>query len=94
MPKFAVILEGRNFPIVTDQGVQLLGFYATRKVKAENEQEAALTAMEMVRSDPELLSVVDRDKTTQPKLFVKSTETIGWFEDMKASGYTFFPMKS
>lgn len=94
MPKYAVILEGRNFPIVTDKGVQLLGFYATRKVKAENEEEAALMAMEMVRSDPELLAVVDRDKTTQPKLFVKSTETIGWWGDMKSSGYTFFPMKA
>ncbi|MFL0806823.1 MAG: hypothetical protein K6L60_06000 [Oceanobacter sp.] len=94
MPKYAVILEGRNFPVVTDKGVQLLGFYATRKVKAGDEQEAALTAMEMVRSDPELLSVVDRDKTTQPKLFVKNTEAISWWDDMKSSGYTFFPMKT
>ena len=94
MPKYAVILEGRDFPIITDKGVQRLGFYATRKVKANDEQQAVLVAMEQVRSDPELLAVVDRDKATSPKLFVKTTEKMGWFEDMKASGYTFFPMKS
>jgi len=94
MAKYAVILEGRNFPIVTDTGVQILGFYATRKVEAPNEQDAALAAMEQVRSDPQLLAVIDRDKTVKPRLFVKSTETLSWWGDMKSSGYTFFPMKT
>lgn len=94
MPKYAVILEGRNFPIITDKGVRMLGFYVTRKVKAENEQEAVMIAMEHVRTDPELLTVVDRNKASNPKLFVKSTETLGWYGDTKSTGYTFFPMKA
>lgn len=94
MPRFAIVLEGKNFPIVTDTGVQVLGFYTTRKLKAETEQQAVLMALEQVKTDPQLLAVIDRDKTSSPRLFMKSAHTLAWWEDMKSSGYTFFPMQT
>lgn len=49
MPKYSVLLEGENFSILQNDGSQLFGFYATRKVKAKNEAEAELLAIALIR---------------------------------------------
>ena len=94
MPKYSVLLEGENFPLKLEGETRLYGFYTTRRVKAENEEQAELIAVAEVKSDESLLSSIDREFEVEPKIFLESISKISWWSRLKKTGYTFYPMDS
>ena len=57
MKTWRVLLRGENFPLDTQQGAPLMGFYATRWVAAPDEQGAFAAAVEQLREAPELSGI-------------------------------------
>ena len=91
MAKYSVFLKGENFPLKLEGETKLYGFYTTRRVKAKNEEEAELMAVAAIKSDPKLLSSVDRDFEAEPRIYMESIRKIGWWSRVKITGYTFYP---
>ncbi len=93
MTKYSVCLEGENFPLKLEEETKLYGFYTTRRVKAQDEKEAELTAVAEIKSDASLLSSIDREFEAEPKIYLGSICKIGWWSRLKKTGYTFYPME-
>ncbi|MFK8068090.1 MAG: hypothetical protein AB8D52_07585 [Gammaproteobacteria bacterium] len=94
MPKFSVLLEGQNFPLVLDDETKLYGFYVTRKVLANDQKEAELAAVNSVKNDQKLLSTIDREYDAEPRLFMESIHKLHWWSRLNVTGYSFYPMDS
>jgi hypothetical protein len=92
MPKYSVLLEGENFSILQDEGSQLFGFYATRKVKAKDEFEAGLLAINLVKEDETLLDNIDPKSNIESLVKVDNISILKWWNRLNASGFTFFRM--
>ncbi len=93
MSKFQVKLQGENFPIVWEGRTEMLGFYATRAVKAGSESEAELIAVDMVKSDSLLIGTMDLTIDSDPKIYLVSIAKLGWWCRLGGEGYTFYPME-
>ena len=93
MPKYTVLLEGENFPIIQSDGSQLFGFYATRKVKAKDESEAELIAITLVKEDETILENIDPKSNIESLVKVDSVSKLKWWSRLNASGFTFFHME-
>lgn len=93
MPKYSVLLEGENFSILQDDDSKLFGFYATRKVKANNETEAELLAIALIREDENLLENIDPKSSIESLVRVDSVSKLKWWNRLSVSGFTFFPME-
>ena len=72
---------------------QLFGFYTTRKVKASDEKQAELLAVELIKKDPALLAGMDRDLGANPMIYLESISKLRWWSRLGGIGYTFFPME-
>jgi len=94
MPKYSVILEGKNFPILSNGNAELFGFITTRKVKASDLNEAELKAVELIKKDPSLISSLDLDHEVTPEIFLDSIYKLKWWNSLGGKGYTFYKMKS
>lgn len=94
MPKYSVLLEGKNFPLKLKSETMLYGFYTTRRVKAENEEQAELLAVAKIKSDSELTSLIDSAFNSEPRIYCEGIRKIGWWSRLKLTGYTFYPMDS
>ena len=71
MKFFTVLVNGRNFLIETEDGTENLGFYVQVYVKAETEAEAEVKAIEVLRGDENIRSIVKNDKSNPPRMFVE-----------------------
>jgi len=94
MPKYSVILEGKNFPILSNGNTELFGFMTTRKVKANDLNEAELKAVELIKKDPNLMSSLDLNHEVTPEIFLDSIYKLKWWNSLGSKGYTFYKMKS
>lgn len=74
MPVFAVMLRGEGFVIEFDSKPMRCGFYTTRYVRAGNEQDAEIAAVNLVRRDEDLLKSMRRETSSDPLLFAESIE--------------------
>lgn len=93
MPKYEVMLEGKNFPVFVDGKTEVLGFFVTRKVKAVSEKEAELKAVAMVRGDKKLISTLDTSHDAKPKIYLDNINQLSWWSLLGGSGYIFYPME-
>jgi hypothetical protein len=93
MPKYFVLLEGENFPILQGGDYQLFGFYATRKVKAKDKSEAELLAIALIREDEILLENIDPKSNIESLVKVDNVSRLIWWNRLSASGFTFFLME-
>ena len=94
MPKYSVLLEGKNFPIKTGGKTELMGFYTTRRVKASTEKEAELLAVATIKNDASLISTMDKTSEAEPKIYMESITELQWWSRLNSIGYTFFPIES
>ncbi|MBA6339284.1 hypothetical protein H4J57_19030 [Colwellia sp. BRX8-7] len=92
MPKYSVILEGKNFPVLSDGKTELLGFMTTRKVKACDIEEAELKAIELIKQDSSLMSSLDQNHEATPEIYLDSIYALKWWNRLGGKGYTFFNM--
>jgi hypothetical protein len=93
MPKFSVILEGKNFPVASDGNTELLGFVTTRKVEANDLEEAELKAVELIKNDQDLMSNLDQEHEAVPEIFMDSIYKLKWWNRLGGKGYSFFKME-
>jgi hypothetical protein len=54
MRNFVIFLQGDNFQLDVDGETQRAGFFATRRVEAENEEAASDLAIARLLAEPEL----------------------------------------
>ena len=92
--KYGVMLRGENFQIKSATGVENLGFFTTRFVKARTPEEAELVAMEMVRTDKSLLEILFGESKLESKIYLEKMWCERWWKRLGGNGYTFFSMES
>jgi hypothetical protein len=92
MKKYRVFVRGENFLINLDGTDQKLGFYTTRYVESNSEEEAEYAVMDMLRSDPKLRKSVLHDESEPPMMYADEIDEIESFEGIKlpGTGFAFF----
>jgi len=97
MSYFQVLLEGENFFIEFDGKDELLGFVTTRWVKANDQQQAELKAVELVKNDQHLHNLLrtPEGELPSPMIYLSEMCKVNWFTYIKrkpGAGYSFYPM--
>lgn len=87
------MLRGENFLIKFEDKVENLGFYTTRVVKANSTEEAESHAIDLIRNDEGLISMVQK-VSINPKIYLESITKASWWRRLGGKGYTFWPMES
>ena len=54
MRNFVIFMQGENFNLEVDGIIQSAGFFASRRVEAETEEEASSTAITQLLMEPEI----------------------------------------
>jgi hypothetical protein len=93
MPKYSVILEGKNFPMNVEGRRELWGFATTRRVKAKDPEEAELKAVEMIKKDKSLIDAIVKDDPVVPTIYLDSMYKLSWWRRLGGKGYTFYTME-
>ncbi len=78
---YEVIIHGSGFHVQTDEGAVLSGFYATRRVRADDPFEANAHAIAMVQKELTAEEQFGRPEA-QPEgasLLVEECYRVGWF---------------
>jgi hypothetical protein len=91
MKKYRVRLNGQNFNMGAGN---ILGFYTTRWVKAEDPESAKKVAISLIINDDSFIYTIQNDKNDPPKIFLDDLTEVGWFEFLikkPGRGYTFYP---
>jgi hypothetical protein len=96
MKKYQVFVRGENFMMRFDEQDQKLGFYTTVFVEAQDQEDAELQAMELLRNDQKLVSSSLNTKSDSPMMFVESIEELESFQglNLPRTGFSFFSEKS
>jgi len=90
MPRWRVLLEGRNFWLRVDGQLQRLGFYTTRFVDAFDEKAAELMAVQLIRDDPKLGEALN-ERSDPPMICVEQVTRVAVPDSEYANaGYTFY----
>jgi len=66
---------GGNFELNFEGKTNNFGFYTTIIVKANSEEEAEMKAVELIKTDNSLLSMVIRDSEHEPKIHLEKMST-------------------
>lgn len=98
MSCFQVLLEGENFYVEFDGQDELLGFVTTRWVKAKNGKQAELKAMELIKNDTHLRSLLrtSDNELPPPMIYLSEMCKVNWFTYLRhqpGAGYSFYPME-
>jgi len=90
MALFRVLLHGKEFPGVIVGKPNTIGFYTTRFVEADNEKEAEMAALAVLRESPEL-EVPEEHRTSSAKVFVEEMVSVPPnTERVPSAGFTFY----
>ena len=91
--KYKVLVRGDNFWLNLEGENQKLGFYTTRFVEAQNEDEAEEKAIALLRNDPKLRSGVLNEQSDSPVMFAEEIVELNSFDGLKipGTGFIFYP---
>lgn len=85
---------GENFEVRKENGdFDNLGFYTTRVVKAANEKDAELAAVELIKNDMALTNCLNKESERKPMIYLESISKLPIWSKLGGSGYGFFPME-
>ena len=92
MKKYKVLVHGQNFLLDVDGKVKKVGFYTTRFLEANDDQEAEENAISTLRNDPTLRSGVLNEKSDAPMLYVEEIAELDSFEGLTlpGTGFSFY----
>ena len=93
MPKYQVLLEGRDFPARLSDDGKCLGFFTTRFVEADDAEAAECLAVNLVRD--ELWDFVGpaQEGDSTPMMSLDEISVIDDLpDDGPGRGFTWFPM--
>lgn len=88
--KFRIYINGINFLIRFEGKLEKHGFFTTRYTEGNNESEAELVAIDLIRD--ELKEIVLNQKSDPPVLNVQETVELESFEnvDIPGRGFTWY----
>jgi len=95
MTYYQASLEGKGFLIEHEGAIKPHGFYTTRWVKANNPEAAELAAVELLKSDANLINLTlnNRESEPPPMIYLDSLNVVSWltyFRRKPGAGYTFY----
>ncbi|WP_437297884.1 hypothetical protein [Sorangium sp. So ce426] len=93
MPYYSVILEGMGIRVeVADGGSPIIGFFATRAVRAHSVKQAEELARAMVLADWTTGEYAPLNQGGAPVLKVEGVDALSWwsFLRFKNTGHVFF----
>ena len=95
MTHYGVSLKGENIWLDMEGKPSRMGFFTTRYVVAENESEAEIKAVQMLRDDPKLKNVLN-DKSDPPMIYCEGIQSVEDFDPSTVvqQGYAFYPEES
>ena len=95
MKHYGASLKGENFWLDMEGKPSRMGFFTARYVVAENESEAEITAVQMLRGDPKLKNVLN-DKSDPPVIYCEGIQSVEVFNPSTVvqQGYAFYPEES
>jgi hypothetical protein len=97
MAFYKVLLNAENFLICIDHMEELHGFYTIKFVQAENEEEAELKAVDLIKNDKELHEATlnkKRNIDLVPMIYLEEINEISKHELKNDHGKTWYPMKN
>jgi ABC-type lipoprotein release transport system permease subunit len=82
---YRVVVYGRNFRLAWQEGrkpvqARITGFFATRFVRARNRRDAELRAMDLIRTDKQLVQAVRNRLSDPPIMFADSIVEVPSFK--------------
>ncbi|GAB1265673.1 hypothetical protein NBRC116492_24820 [Aurantivibrio infirmus] len=92
--KYGVRLEGKNFELVTENGVENFGFFTTRFLKAISPEEAEKKAIELIKFDKSLNGTLAENRKYEPTIHLIDYWKEPWWKRLGGRGYGFYPMDS
>lgn len=90
MKEYEVTLNGQNFKIKTEDGVQTVGFYVIRVVKAISIQQAEQYAIERLQNDPELTELTVNEKQNPPMIYIEDVNLLPENHEAVNTGFSFY----
>jgi hypothetical protein len=90
--KYKILVRGQNFLLKLDGKAEKFGFYTTRFVEAQNENQAEDVAISRLRADPTLGDGVLNQQSDAPMLFVEEITELDSFDglNMAGTGFSFY----
>ena len=91
---FRCFIRGENFPASADDSDRLVGFFTTRFVEADNEDDAESRGLEILLADPWISSRRGSSAVARATVSIQETDEIA-ADTVPAQppGFTFFRME-
>jgi len=86
MPKYRVLLNGRNFWMNLENTFGRFGFYTWRYVEAQTSEEAERLAVDLVRGEETLRSAVLNASSDPPTIYVEEIDELESFDGITPPG--------
>ena len=93
MRNFVIFVEGENFNLEYEGAIQPTGFFTSRRIEAENEEEATEAILEQLKNEPELNVNTIAKSNIKPSITVKVIHEMPLEHKNKYSGFTFYSME-
>ena len=89
MRNFVIFIQGENFDLEVDGKLLSAGFFATRRIEAETEEEASSIVMAQLLNEPEL----EGKSRPDYNMIVKVIHEMPLEHKNTYSGFTFYPLE-
>ena len=89
MRNFVIFVQGENFSLEVDGKVQPAGFFASRRVEAETEEEASSRAVAQLLAESE----IKHKELPNYSMIVKAIQEMPPEHKNTYSGFTLYPME-
>ena len=91
MPRYSVILNGRNFWLTIDDEPRRMGFFTTRFVEAADPEAAEVAAVELLRQDDRLAGQILNDPSDPPTIHLHKIRQLDTEAELRTQqGFTYY----
>jgi hypothetical protein len=87
---YRVLINGENFHLTMSGETKKMGFFTTRHVEAVDPEEAERLAVELIKSDPNLLEIMMYGGDDVPVLCAEEIEEVSASTLEPSAGYAFY----
>jgi len=85
MPRYRILINGRNFLLEVEGSASKHGFYQTHWVEAKDSEAAQAAAIMRVRKSEDLKAATQNESTDAPMIFIEECEQILNFDSASAN---------
>lgn len=93
MKKYRIFINGKNFLIEINGALAKHGFYTNRYVEANDERDAELQAMDMIRKREGLKNAVRNAEGDPPMMYAEEIHELNDFDEVESfeEGLAWYP---